>query len=139
MYIGNVMLLILNLPMIGLWVRIIMIPYVYLSPLILLFCLIGAFSINYSSSDVYLMLMFSIVGYLMKKCKYEGGSLILAFILGPPMEKTLRQSLIMSQGDFSIFFQSPISLIGLCGAAFLLITTIVPLLRTRRPALGVKD
>jgi len=139
MYIGNVMLLILNLPMIGLWVKIIMIPYVYLSPLILLFCLIGAFSINYSSSDVYLMLMFSIVGYLMKKCKYEGGSLILAFILGPPMEKTLRQSLIMSQGDFSIFFQSPISLIGLCGAAFLLITTIVPLLRTRRPALGVKD
>ena len=139
MYIGNVMLLILNLPMIGLWVRIIMIPYVYLSPLILLFCLIGAFSINYSSSDVYLMLMLSIVGYLMKKCKYEGGSLILAFILGPPMEKTLRQSLIMSQGDFSIFFQSPISLIGLCGAAFLLITTIVPLLRTRRPALGVKD
>ena len=139
MYIGNVMLLILNLPMIGLWVRIIMIPYVYLSPLILLFCLIGAFSINYSSSDVYLMLMFSIVGYLMKKCKYEGGSLILAFILGPPMEKTLRQSLIMSQGDFSIFFQSPISLIGLCGAAFLLITTILPLFRTRRPALGVKD
>jgi putative tricarboxylic transport membrane protein len=139
MYIGNVMLLVLNLPMIGLWVRLIMIPYVYLSPLILLFCLIGAFSINYSCSDVYLMLMFSIVGYLMKKCKYEGGSLILAFILGPPMEKTLRQSLIMSQGDFIIFFQSPISLIGLCGAAFLLITTILPLFRTRRPALGVKD
>ena len=139
MYIGNVMLLVLNLPLIGLWVRLIMIPYVYLFPLILLFCLIGAFSINYSCSDVYLMLMFGIAGYVMKKCKYEGGSLILAFILGPPMEKTLRQSLIMSQGDFRIFFQSPISFIALCGAAFLLITTVLPLFRGRRPALGVKE
>ncbi len=139
MYIGNVMLLVLNLPLIGLWVRLIMIPYVYLFPLILLFCLIGAFSINYSCADVYLMLMFGIAGYVMKKCKYEGGSLILAFILGPPMEKTLRQSLIMSQGDFRIFFQSPISSIALCGAALLLITTVLPLLRARRPALGVKE
>ena len=138
MYLGNVMLLVLNLPMIGLWVKIVMIPYVYLSPLILLFCLIGAFSINYSCSDVYLMLMFSIVGYLMKKYGFEGGSLILAFILGPPMEKTLRQSLIMSQGDFTIFFQSPICLIGLLGAAFLLITTVLPLFRNRRPGLGVE-
>jgi len=85
------------------------------------------------------MLMFSIVGYLMKKYKYEGGSLVLAFILGPPMEKTLRQSLIMSQGDFIIFVQSPISLIALCGAAFLLITAVLPLFRIQRPALGVKE
>jgi putative tricarboxylic transport membrane protein len=139
MYLGNVMLLILNLPMIGLWVRVILIPYVYLFPLILLFCIIGAFSINYSSGDVYLMLIFSIVGYLMKKYKYEAASLMLAFILGPLMERAFCQSLIMSQGNFIIFFQRPISLVALIVAALLLITTVLPFFKKRRPALGIKD
>jgi putative tricarboxylic transport membrane protein len=139
MYLGNIMLLVLNLPLINVWVRVIMIPYKYLFPFILLFCLVGAFSVNCSFGDIYLMLIFSIVGYLMKKCNYEAAPLMLAFILGPLMERALRQSLIISQGKFTIFFQKPISLIALSVAAFLLLTTFLPFFGTKRPALGVED
>jgi putative tricarboxylic transport membrane protein len=131
MYVGNVMLLILNVPLIGIWVRILKIPYPILFPLILLFCLIGVYSVNNSIYEVIIMVLFGIVGFLMKKFAYEGAPLILAFVLSPLLENALRQSLIMSGGDFSIFFIRPISLFLIAAALFLLVMPLIPGLRKR--------
>jgi putative tricarboxylic transport membrane protein len=132
MYIGNFMLLILNLPLIGIWVQILRVPYKILFPLILLFCLIGVYSVNNSVFDIYVMLIFGIVGYLMKKFDYEGAPLVLAFVLGPMMENNLRKSLITSQGDFSIFFIRPLAAVSLVIAIILLISPLIPWLRKKR-------
>ena len=121
MYVGNFMLLILNLPLIGIWVKILKIPYKILFPLILLFCLIGVYSVGNSVFDIYIMLIFGILGYLMKKFGYEGAPMVLAFVLGPMMENNLRKSLILSQGDFSIFFTRPLAAISLIISLALLI------------------
>jgi putative tricarboxylic transport membrane protein len=121
MYVGNLMLLILNLPLIGIWVKILKIPYKVLFPLILLFCLIGVYSVSNSVFDIYIMLIFGILGYLMKKFGYEGAPLVLAFVLGPMMEQNLRKSLILSQGDFSIFFTRPLAAISLIISIVLLL------------------
>ncbi len=125
MYVGNVMLLILNLPLIGIWVKILKIPYKILFPLILLFCLIGVYSVSNSVFDIYIMLIFGILGYLMKKFGYEGAPLVLAFVLGPMMEQNLRKSLILSQGDFSIFFTRPLAAISLIISIALLILPMI--------------
>jgi putative tricarboxylic transport membrane protein len=109
MYLGNVMLLVLNLPLIGLWVRILSIPYRILFPLILLFCVIGVYSLNYSIWEIVIMVIFGFVGYLMRKFKYEPAPFVFALLLGPMMENSLRQSLLMSEGSFGIFFTRPIS------------------------------
>jgi putative tricarboxylic transport membrane protein len=119
MYIGNTMLLILNLPLIPLWVRVLKIPYSYLSSFIILFCLIGAYSLNNSTTDVYIAVIFSLVGLLMKKFAFEPAPLVLAFVLGPLLETALRRSLILSDGSILIFLQRPIS------AAFILFSLIV--------------
>jgi putative tricarboxylic transport membrane protein len=132
MYIGNFMLLILNLPLIGIWVQILKVPYKILFPLILLFCLIGVYSVNNSVFDIYIMLIFGIMGYLMKKFEYEGAPLILAFVLGPMMENNLRKSLIMSQGDFSIFFTRPLAAASLIIALILLISPFIPWFSKKR-------
>jgi len=129
MYIGNGMLLILNLPLIGLWVRVLQVPYYLLYPLILLFCLIGAYSIENSTGDVFLMLIFGVLGFLMKKFRYDGAPMILALVLGQKLETAFRRSLIMSRGDFSIFITRPISL-GFLIVAVLLF--IIPILTQRR-------
>jgi putative tricarboxylic transport membrane protein len=115
MYVGNVMLLALNLPLIGLWIQVLRVPYRILFPLILVFCLIGAYSLNNSTVDVLIMILFGVVGYLMRKFGYEGAPMVMAFVLGPMWESSLRQSLLMSKGKFSIFLNRPISL-----AAFVL-------------------
>jgi putative tricarboxylic transport membrane protein len=125
MYIGNVMLLVLNLPLIGLWVKVLKVPYYLLYPLILLFCLIGAYSLNNSIGDVIVMLIFGIVGYLMRKFRYDGAPLVLALVLGPMLEEAFRQSLMLSKGDFSIFISRPLSLVFLIVAALLFIIPIV--------------
>jgi putative tricarboxylic transport membrane protein len=125
MYIGNGMLLVLNLPLIPLWVMVLRVPYYLLYPLILLFCLVGAYSIDNSAGDVIMMLIFGIVGYLMKKFSYDAPPLVLALVLGKQLEGALRRSLIMSWGDFSIFVSRPISLGFLIVAVFLLILPIV--------------
>lgn len=138
MYIGNIMLLILNLPMIGFWVRIVLIPYVYLLPSILIFCLIGSYSIRFSTLDVYTMVLFGVVGYLLKKFQYEGAPMILAFILGPLMETSLRQSLIIARGSFMPFFTKPICVVAFCVMAVLLLSNISSVLRARRPSVGVE-
>jgi len=124
MYIGNVMLLILNLPLIGLWVKLLKVPYRILYPFILFFCVIGAYSINYSSFDVMLMFIFGGVGYLFRKFQYEPAPLIMAFIMGSMLENSLRQSLAMSTGDLSIFITRPISVTCLAIALFLLISPV---------------
>ncbi|HVP78158.1 MAG TPA: tripartite tricarboxylate transporter permease [Thermodesulfobacteriota bacterium] len=125
MYIGNVMLLVLNLPLIPIWVKVLKVPYYLLYPLILLFCLIGAYSLDNTVADVIIMLIFGILGFLMKKFRYDGAPLILALVLGQKLETSLRRSLIMSQGDFSIFVTRPISLGFLITAVLLLIVPVI--------------
>lgn len=124
MYVGNVLLLILNLPLIGLWVRLLKVPYRILFPLILFFCVIGSYSINNSTFDVLVMLIFGIVGYLFRKFGYEPAPLIMAFILGPMLENSLRQSLLMSMGNFAIFFTRPIPATFVIIALLLLLSSI---------------
>jgi putative tricarboxylic transport membrane protein len=126
MYIGNAMLLVLNLPLIPLWVQVLKIPYRILFPLILLFCIIGSYSLKNSVFEVLLMFIFGIVGYLFRKFHYEAAPLILAFVLGPMFEANLRQSLTLSKGSFSIFFTRPIAAVTIILAIILLITAFIP-------------
>jgi putative tricarboxylic transport membrane protein len=139
MYVGNIMLLALNLPLIGLWVQILRIPHSVLFPLVLLFCVIGAYSENYSIIDVAMMLFFGVVGYLMRKFEYEPAPLVLAFVLGPLMETALRQSLIMSDGGFLIFLTRPISAGCLFTAFALLLTSFIPSLMRKRELVVEED
>ena len=135
MYIGNALLLVLNLPLIGIWVKVLKIPYRIVFPLILLFCIIGAYAINLSVLDLKLMLGFGVLGYLMRKFDYDPAPLVLAFILGPMMEVSMRQALLLSQGSFTIFFDRPISVACLGIAALLLLTNLIPFLKRRRKKL----
>jgi putative tricarboxylic transport membrane protein len=121
MYVGNAMLLALNLPLIGVWVKILKIPFNRLFVLIIVFCLIGAYSINSSVWDVGVMIAFGVIGYIMRKAGFESPPLVLAFILGPRMEQSLRQPLLLSQGSVGIFFERPIALGCLILAAVLII------------------
>ena len=136
MYIGNLMLLILNLPLIGLWVKILKIPYPILFPLILLFCLIGAYSLNTNPVEIGLMLIFGVLGYLMKKFKYDGAPLVLAMVLGPLMDNSLRQSLLMSGGSGMIFFTRPICLVIFGTVAIILLLPLLPHISRIRKTVG---
>ena len=136
MYIGNAMLLVLNLPLIGIWVKILRIPYEVLFPLILLFCLIGVYSLNNNVGEIGLMLFFGGVGYLMKKFNYEAAPLVLAMVLGPMMENALRQSLIMASGSGAIFFTRPISLVVVLMVFALLLAPMLPWVRKRREVIA---
>jgi putative tricarboxylic transport membrane protein len=109
LYVGNAMLLVLNLPLIPLWVKILKIPYHYLFPLILLFCVIGAYTVNNNPFDIGIMIIFGVIGYGMKKLDYEAAPLVLALVLGPIMENAVRRSLVISDGDPTVFFTRPIS------------------------------
>ena len=129
MYIGNVMLLIINLPMIGIWVRLLRIPYSLFFPLIVLVCMIGGYSVRHTTVDLWLMLIFGVVGYLFRKFEYEPAPLVLAFVLSGLFDETLRQSLILSHGSFSIFFVRPISCGCLIFAALILGSSILSSLR----------
>jgi putative tricarboxylic transport membrane protein len=122
MYIGNFMLLVLNIPLVGTFIHILRIPYPILSPIIGLICFIGAFSIAYNPTDVFVMVFFGLVGYMMRKFEYDGAPLILAYVLGPMLERSMRQSLIYSDGSLAIFFTRPVSA-ALLGIAFLSITS----------------
>jgi len=132
MIIGNFILLLLNLPLIGLWIKVLRVPYRILFPLIIVFCLIGAYSVNFMAGDIVIMLAFGLLGYLMKKYEFEGAPLVLAFVLGPMLETNLRRALIISKGSFDIFFLRPISLICLLMAFFFILYPIIPLIRKRR-------
>jgi len=132
LYLGNFLLLILNLPLIGIWVKLLKIPYKLLFPLILLFCLIGAYTLNDLSFDLYVMIFFGVVGWIMRKFGYEAAPLIMAYILGPMLENALRQSLLISGGSFLIFITRPISGIALGFTFLLLLSNIFPYIKKRR-------
>jgi len=136
MYIGNAMLLILNLPLIGLWVQVLKIPYHLLFPIIIFFCLVGAFSLNNNVDEITIMIIFGVLGYLFKKFSYPGAPFIMAMVLGPMMERALRQSLIMSLGSGWIFITRPISLVTLLIAFSLLASTILPAIKKKRQVLA---
>jgi putative tricarboxylic transport membrane protein len=136
MYVGNMMLLALNLPLIRIWVQVLKVPYYLLFPLILLLCLIGVYSVSNSVVDIYLMILFGIIGYLMQKLKFEPAPLALAYILGPMLEVSLRQSLIMSDGSFLIFFSRPISLASMLLVLGLLVFQAFPRYRKGRRESG---
>jgi putative tricarboxylic transport membrane protein len=122
MHIGNAMLLILNLPLVGLWVRLLRVPYNYLFPLILLFCVLGAYTVGNSTFDLHVMIAFGVLGFVMRLAGFEPAPLILAYILGPLFEENLRRTLVVSDGSFAVFLQRPIAL------TLLLIAIVVPLL-----------
>jgi putative tricarboxylic transport membrane protein len=132
MYIGNAMLLVLNLPLIGIWVRILKVPYGILFPLILLFCMIGSYTLKNNIGDVFVMITFGIIGYILRKYEYDILPLVLAFVLGPLMEETFRQSLLLAKGNLSIFVTRPLSL-GLLLLAFsMLISSMVQEVRKKK-------
>jgi putative tricarboxylic transport membrane protein len=138
MYIGNAMLLVLNLPLIGLWVKLLKVPYKILFPMILLFCLIGAYSENNNPADMLVMLFFGTLGYLLRKYGYDLAPLVLAFVLGRQMEQAFRQSLIMSDGSFTVFFVRPISAVAMALGIFLLISALIPALKKKREKIEVE-
>jgi putative tricarboxylic transport membrane protein len=124
MYIGNIMLLVLNLPLIGLWVKLLRVPYPLLAPLILVFVLIGAYSVNNSTFDVGITIAFGFFGYLMRKFNFEPAPLVLAMILGPQLEASLRRSLIYSHGDLMVFFERPIAGVLMALALLMLLSPV---------------
>jgi TctA family transporter len=126
MWTGNVMLLILNLPLIGLWVKMISVPYHFLYPAILVFCAIGVYSLSNTTFDVHLMVLFGLIGYVFKKLDCEPAPMLLGFILGPMMEEFLRRALLLSLGDPMTLVTSPLSAVMLTLAAILLVVVLLP-------------
>jgi putative tricarboxylic transport membrane protein len=131
MYIGNVMLLVLNLPLVGVWAQLLRVPFGIMAPVIILFTAIGSYSIQGQVFDIYSLVGFGLFGYLARKLKFEPGPMVLAFVLGPMIEASMRQSLLMSGGSFSIFVTRPISLALLALFALLVISQSVVTLRKR--------
>jgi TctA family transporter len=132
MWIGNFFLIVLNLPMIGLWVRMITVPYHHLFPAILMFCAIGVFSLNNSDFDIYLMALFGLFGYICAKLEAEPAPMLLGFIIGPMMEEYLRRALLLSRSDPMVFLQRPISATMLACAVLALVVVMLPALRKKR-------
>ena len=132
MWIGNVMLVILNLPLIGIWIKLLTIPYRLLYPAILLFCCIGAYSVNNNVFDVLMTIPFAILGYAFKKLDCEPAPLLLGFVLGKLMEEYLRRALTISRGDATVFFTRPLSLVLLILAAILLVLVFSPKIAKKR-------
>ncbi len=132
MWIGNAMLVILNLPLIGLWVKILQVPYRILFPAILTFMAIGVYSVNNLDLDIYMTVFFGLMGYVFMKLKCEPAPLILAFVLGPLMEENLRRALLISRGDPTVFFTRPISAVFLGLTILLLVVMVLPAVRKKR-------
>jgi putative tricarboxylic transport membrane protein len=137
LYVGNIMLLILNLPLIRLWVEILRIPYRILYPLIILFCLIGVYAINNNVYDIVKMIFFGFAGYVFKKMDYEPAPLLIAFVLAPMLERALRQSIIMSRGSLFIFLSRPISSLILLVALIILLYPLISFLGKKRKKLTI--
>ncbi len=132
MWIGNAMLVILNLPMVGLWVKLLKVPYHWLFPAIIMFCAIGNFSINNSAMDVYLCGLFGVLGYTLVKLQCEPAPLILGYVLGPLMEENLRRALLISRGDPTVFFTRPIAGTFMVLSILLIIIMILPAIRKKK-------
>jgi TctA family transporter len=139
MWIGNFMLILLNLPLIGIWVKLLQIPYRYLYPAILVFCCIGVYTVNNSIIDVYITAAFGIIGYLFFKLGCEPAPLLLGFVLGPMMEENFRRALLLSRGDFTTFVTRPLSLGLLIAAALLVIIVTLPAVKKSREEVFVEE
>jgi len=139
MWLGNAMLVILNLPLIGMWIKLLTVPYKFLFPAIVLFCAIGVYSTNNNTWDIWMVGIFGFVGYTFFKLGCEPAPLLLGFILGPMMEENLRRSLLLSRGDWSVFITRPISLGLLLAAALLLVIVLLPAVKAKREEAFVED
>jgi len=139
MWIGNFMLIILNLPMIGVWVKLLTIPYRHMYPAILVFCCIGVYSVNNTVFDIYLTAIYGIIGYVFMKFKCEAPPLLLGFVLGPMMEENFRRALLLSRGDFSVFVTRPLSGCLLAAALFLVFIVMIPAFKKTREEAFVEE
>ena len=139
MWLGNVMLVILNLPLVGMWVQLLKVPYRLLYPAILMFCCIGVYSVNNNAFDVLITVMFAVLGVAFVRFGCEAAPLLLGFILGPMMEENLRRSLMLSQGDFTVFLTRPLSLGMLLAAAALVAVIAVPAISKKRQETFVEE
>ena len=139
MWIGNMMLIILNLPLIGMWVQLLKIPYRFMYPAILVFCCIGVYTVNNTVFDVYVTAAFGLIGYLFYKLGCEPPPLLLGFILGPMMEENFRRALLLSRGDFTTFLTRPLSLGLLIAAALLVVIVALPAVKATREAAFVEE
>jgi TctA family transporter len=138
MWIGNALLVVLNLPLVGLWVKLLKVPYRWLFPSIIMFCAIGNYSINNSAMDLYLVALFGVLGYTLMKLEFEPAPLILGYVLGPLMEENLRRALLISRGDPSVFFSRPISLAFMIASILILITMVLPSIRQKKEQVYVE-
>lgn len=139
MWIGNAMLVILNLPLIGLWVKLLSVPYRWLFPAIVLFCAIGVYSTNNNSFDIWMVALFGLIGYIFIKLGCEPAPLLLGLILGPMMEEYLRRAMLISRGDWSVFVTRPISASLLAAAVVLLVIVLLPSIKKKREEAFVED
>ena len=139
MWIGNAMLIVLNLPLIGMWIKLLSVPYKYLFPAIVLFCAIGVYSTNNNTFDIWMVAIFGFVGYTFFKLGCEPAPLLLGFILGPMMEENLRRALLLSRGDWVVFVTRPISAGLLAAALLLLIIVLLPAVKSKREEAFVED
>ena len=139
MWVGNAMLIVLNLPLIGIWVRLLQVPYTILFPAIIAFCCIGVYSVNNSSFGVYEVALAGLVGYLLVKLECELAPFVLGFILGPMLEEHLRRAMIMSSGDPTVFLTSPISAALLALAALVLVVVSLPTIAKKREEVFVEE
>lgn len=139
MWIGNAMLVILNLPLIGIWIRMLSVPYRWLYPAIVLFCAIGVYSTNNNTFDVWMVAIFCLVGYVFIKLKLEPAPLLMGFVLGPMMEENLRRTLSLAHGDWTVFLKRPISATLLALAVLLVAMMLLPSLKAKREEAFVEE
>jgi TctA family transporter len=139
MWIGNLMLIVLNLPLIGMWIKLLTIPYKWLFPSIVLFCAIGVYSTNNNTFDIWMVGIFGVIGYAFIKLGCEPAPLLLGFILGPMMEENLRRALLLSRGDWSVLVTRPISAGLLVAAALLIVIVLLPSVKSKREEAFVEE
>ncbi len=139
MWIGNAMLIILNLPLIGMWIKLLSVPYKFLFPAIVLFCAVGVYSTNNNVFDIWMVAIFGFIGYVFVKLGAEPAPLLLGFILGPMMEENLRRALLLSRGDWTVFVTRPLSAGLLAAAALLLVIVLLPSVKHKREEAFVEE
>ncbi len=139
MWIGNLMLVVLNLPLVGVWVKLLQVPYKILYPAILVFCSVGVYTLNYNVFDIFVTAAFGFIGYVWAKLKVEGAPLLLGLVLGPMMEENFRRALLLSRGDFMTFVERPLSAALLAVCAVLIIFVTLPAIRKKREETFVEE
>ena len=139
MWIGNAMLVVMNLPLIGVWIKVLSVPYRWLFPSIVLFCAVGVYSTNNNSWDIWIVGIFGLIGYIFHKVGAEPAPLLLGLILGPMMEENLRRALLLSRGEWGVFVTRPISAGLLAAAALLLVIVLMPAIRNKREEAFIED